>query len=117
MSTSEWRRKNPEKLREYRRNWYHRNSKKAIEKVAERKRSVKEWFRSYKEKLTCHCGESFWACLDFHHLDPKQKVKSLSLAVSYGWSIERLKTEIDKCGVLCANCHRKETFGYDKFDV
>lgn len=41
--------------------------------------------------------------LEFHHRDPKEKDPNWSR----GWRLERLKIELDKCDILCANCHRE----------
>lgn len=41
---------------------------------------------------------------DFHHLDPSTKDVNPSKALT--WSAERAKEELDKCVMLCANCHR-----------
>ena len=50
------------------------------------------------------CGYDKHICsLDFHHKDPTQKSKNFSS--KQGWSWERLKEEIDKCELLCKNCH------------
>lgn len=40
---------------------------------------------------------------DFHHLDPRQKDFSVSNSRK---SFEKIKTELDKCVLVCANCHR-----------
>lgn len=42
---------------------------------------------------------------DFHHKDPTQKDFAISQTSK---SLEKLKSELDKCIVLCANCHRRE---------
>lgn len=42
--------------------------------------------------------------LDFHHLDPTEKDKNVGDLMSF--STQKLKEEIRKCVVLCANCHR-----------
>ena len=46
------------------------------------------------------------ASLDFHHEDPTKKEYGIS---SNGSTIswEKLKIELDKCILLCANCHRE----------
>lgn len=46
------------------------------------------------------------AALDFHHLDPNKKDKDYSNFK--GNFSEKLKEELDKCVLLCANCHREE---------
>jgi hypothetical protein len=38
---------------------------------------------------------------------------NISVAVCYGWSIARVFEEIEKCEVLCANCHFKEHWNKD----
>jgi hypothetical protein len=42
---------------------------------------------------------------DFHHKD--QNEKDFTISQRRGWSFERLKVELDKCVLLCANCHRR----------
>lgn len=41
---------------------------------------------------------------DFHHLDPSVKEKDPGMLMHCSW--ERLQKELDKCVLLCANCHR-----------
>jgi hypothetical protein len=45
--------------------------------------------------------------LEFHHKDPEQKDFGLSDSFRSG-SLEKVKPELDKCVLLCANCHREE---------
>ncbi len=72
-----------------------------------RKRNV-DWYKNYKGNLSCEtCGESHIACLDFHHQNENNKVLEVSLMVRSAYSIEKIKEEIDKCTILCSNCHRK----------
>lgn len=60
----------------------------------------------YKREHPCvKCGESEVCCLDFHHPDPKEK--ELTVAKSYNLSFDKLKLEIQKCIVVCRNCHAK----------
>ncbi len=56
--------------------------------------------------LDCHLrlADSHYAVFEFHHLDPQQKDvdwSKLRLA-----SNARLRAELEKCVLLCANCHR-----------
>ena len=109
MATKEWKQRNQEKLREYRRRWYAANRQSAALAVKQRKREIKSWLNQYKATLKCsRCPESHPACLEFHHREPSEKDINLAWAVSWGWSVERILREIDKCVVLCANCHRKQ---------
>lgn len=40
---------------------------------------------------------------DFHHIDPKTKAFEISDNPTRAW--EKTKIELDKCVLLCANCH------------
>ena len=51
------------------------------------------------------CGESHPATLDFHHRNPEEKELDLGSAnCTRSWDI--ICAELDKCDLLCANCHR-----------
>ena len=43
--------------------------------------------------------------LDFDHLHPQEKLFSISRMVNRCFSESKLRREIDKCQLLCANCH------------
>lgn len=43
------------------------------------------------------------AIFDFHHLDPSQKEISIGKRLL---SFNSIKSELDKCVLLCSNCHR-----------
>lgn len=59
-----------------------------------------------KLKKGCEiCGFNKWPeCLDFDHKNPKKKLFNISQKLM--WSMKNLQKEINKCRVLCANCHR-----------
>ena len=52
------------------------------------------------------CGENKFYILDFHHKNPNEKDFDVCDGVTLS-SIEKIKTEIEKCVVLCSNCHRE----------
>ncbi len=54
------------------------------------------------------CGINHPAVLDFHHVNPEEKFKDISILKWSGCSDEIFLKEIKKCEVLCANCHRIE---------
>lgn len=108
MPSGEWSRRNPEKVKATRKRWYDSNKGKVKEKTAARARRIAAWILEYKSSLSCEkCGESHVAAIDFHHRDPSEKVTEITDCPSRGWGIKRILTEISKCAVLCANCHRK----------
>ena len=97
----EWR-----ELSSYQR-YYYKNRKSEISRTQKRTRELKTWFKDYKKSLECEkCGEDHPACLDFHHKEEKDF--SISEMISRNnFSRQRIKEEIEKCSVVCANCHRK----------
>ena len=62
------------------------------------------------------CGENHPAALSFHHRDPKQKEFDVSRKIQSTAKWEIIKTEVDKCDLLCENCHRKLHFDQDRYD-
>lgn len=66
----------------------------------------KEQVIEYKSGLRCKkCGENRFYLLDFHHLDPSQK--DYTISHNSRIKFENLMKEIDKCILLCSNCHRE----------
>lgn len=63
------------------------------------------------------CGyNKSWRALSFHHLDSKIKDFGLSLNMFWSQSAETIKKEVDKCELLCLNCHA-ELGRETKFDI
>lgn len=77
------------------------------DKLKENKRKRRTIIRDLIKQLkSCGClicGETDACCLDFHHL----RDKSFSICENPDISKSLLMKEIEKCIVLCANCHRK----------
>ena len=85
---------------------YLKNKQAYLDNVNKNRNALKEWFKDYKSTLSCEiCGEDRTPCLDFHHVDSTTKEKAIAEAVHNNWSIKKLKEEIDKCMVVCRNCH------------
>lgn len=62
----------------------------------------------YLEGKVCEqCGFSDIRALEFDHLTPGTKKNGVSALMSFGWST--VLKEIQKCRILCANCHRIHT--------
>ena len=86
---------------------YLNNKNKYTESRKLNREKHKIWLADYKKTLSCEtCGENHPACLDFHHIDPSLKEDSIN-RIKQRYSLEYLKKEIEKCKVLCSNCHRK----------
>lgn len=56
------------------------------------------------------------AALDFHHLNPEEKEFQIDMRKLSNTSIDKLQKEINKCVLLCANCHR-ETHNKEYFNM
>ena len=54
--------------------------------------------------LDCGFVTSYAVVYDFHHRDPAKK--DFGIASCRGRSFESLKSELEKCDLLCSNCHR-----------
>jgi hypothetical protein len=72
---------------------------------------------SYKIGLKCQiCGEDHPATIVFHHRDPTKKKWPIARGIADGYSKEIILEEMDKCDVLCANCHHKLHWGVSVYD-
>lgn len=85
------------------------NSPKRIKSVSG-SQAVISWRKRKKIELVEYKGGKCNICgysrsvraLEFHHIDPSEKDFTIS---GKSWSFERLKSEVDKCVLVCANCH------------
>jgi len=108
-----WKLKNPEKLLEYKRRWYLKyhaqNLLKAKNRTLRRKSKQREWIRNLKEKTPCADCKNYYpgVCMDFDHLPGKGKTENVGRMP--GKPDELIQQEIDKCEIVCANCHRIRT--------
>lgn len=79
--------------------------------------------KNLKKMAILYCGGSCKKCkykkcisaLEFHHLDPSKKVFNLGKN-GHTRSWDRIKKELDKCVLLCSNCHREEHATLDNLD-
>jgi len=85
------------------------------EKINERSKNAnklrcarnREFIFEYLSKNHCvNCKENNILVLEFNHLDIDKKIANISKMVHAGKSLKSIKDEINKCEVLCANCHR-----------
>ncbi|WP_114578875.1 homing endonuclease associated repeat-containing protein [Saliphagus sp. LR7] len=86
--------------------WYYKNQEERIERKDRRRAEIRRWLYQYKDQnCKCtRCDEDRPLCLDFHH--PNEKERSVATMVVNGHSKESIREEIERCVVLCANCHR-----------
>jgi hypothetical protein len=79
-------------------------------KTIERGMGNKNRYLDYKGGKCEHCGyEKCQDALEFHHIEPSHKDPSFK-SIRY-WGFEKAKPELDKCLLLCSNCHREKHAG------
>jgi hypothetical protein len=78
-----------------------------IKAVTKRRRKVKAMSIEYKGGKCQNCGyKKCQGALELHHLDISKKSFGIG-DKGYTRSWEKVKAELDKCILLCANCHRE----------
>lgn len=95
-------------------NHYNRNRryylKKAQKRNLELRFKIAQYLKEYLSKRPCiDCGESDITVLEFDHRDKSKKFKAVSSLIRYGYPINVIRKEMDKCDIRCANCHRRKT--------
>src|SRR5512134_2078793 len=78
-----------------------------IEAVSKRREVVRSRALQYKGERCQRCGyDRCMDALEFHHLTSSKKDFGIS-SKGYTRSWDRIRAELDKCMLLCANCHRE----------
>ncbi len=98
------------------RKYYHENREKQLGLAKERKQRYikerKEFLDKIKNKPCFDCGKKYptWV-MDFDHRNEQEKIASISfLAFRKLVNFDKIKEEIEKCDLVCANCHRGRTY-------
>lgn len=71
---------------------------------------IRKFVKTYKENNPCHDCFQYYpsVCMEFDHLgDKKFNVSNFKKVTS---SIIEVMKEMDKCDLVCANCHRIRTY-------
>jgi len=103
--------KDIQKRREAEKRYYYKNLDLYKNKNINRKKMLLEFVNSLKDKPCMDCGGTYPTfVMDFDHRDRKQKVSTISRVIRDMWSKERILSEIKKCDLVCANCHRIRTY-------
>lgn len=86
-----------------------RRKQKITNKHNRRLQEGRELIKEHLAKGCMDCNEKDPIVLEFDHIDPASKEADISKLLGSHKSIERLRREIAKCEVVCANCHRRRT--------
>lgn len=100
-----------EHKRAYDRLYYHKHVKPLGRKPVTQRERYNRNRKFVTDYLACHscsdCSEMDIVVLEFDHL--RDKKSNISDLVKNNSSLQRLQEEMDKCEVVCANCHRRRT--------
>lgn len=94
------------------RNYTRRNNKdqqkRDVIKAQKQRKDRQDFINSFKASGCSVCGyKKCLYALTFHHIDPASKIDTVANMACNSSSFEKIKTEIDKCIVLCQNCHHE----------
>lgn len=91
----------------YRKKHYQENRQKYIDKARRNSKTYAEEFYQWLSDKSCFdCGNSDIRVLEFDHLENKEFALSAKIG---GRKLESLMDEINKCDIVCSNCHKIRT--------
>lgn len=98
---------------DYYREWYHKNKhrirNKKNESATKARRIMRQFVFDYLKTHPCvECKENDPVVLEFDHIRGN-KIDSVSNLVRKGCARKTIIKEINKCQILCANCHKRKT--------
>lgn len=109
---------NAEKIRKRAKEHYWANRDKKLAQVSKYQFDRKVKATAILGGKCFKCPETHPAALQFHHKDPATKVlnlssKTLAMPKKFPWNV--IEMEIEKCELLCANCHAKYHTMWDQW--
>lgn len=110
----EWRRRNPDKVRAKRLQYRSKPEARIKERDAareRRQRSLVRFLVDLRKAAPCvDCGQRYPALvMEFDHRDAESKTADVAVLVHKRANPSTTFTEIAKCDLVCANCHRLRT--------
>lgn len=90
--------------------WHYKHREASAAKSRRWRAHLRQWVRAEKAASDgcVRCGESDVACLDFHHPDGVEKDLAVNEMVLMSRAKDAIRVEIERCELLCANCHWRE---------
>ncbi len=96
--------------------WTKANMPYVLSRNTARRKTTKLELIALKGGKCVRCGyDEHPAALDFDHIDPAGKSRQISYLINDGVKREVLLAELEKCQLLCANCHRIKTHDPSSF--
>ena len=99
------------KRRESERRYYLKNKTLYKNKNERRKKDLMEFVISLKQGPCVDCGVKYpHYVMDFDHISGT-KIENINRMIHiHSYSKNKILEEINKCDLVCSNCHRKRTF-------
>lgn len=99
-----------ERAKAARRRHYEKNKEAYIARTRQRERELLEYVRTIKDQPCMDCGVRYnpWI-MEFDHREPSEKIANINTIIASG-NKKKLLEELEKCDVVCANCHRERTY-------
>lgn len=90
--------------------YYQENKDAFKERAKSLEKELVLFVRELKNNPCMDCGNTYhFSAMDFDHRGEDEKIDSVSRLTSYG-SKKKILAEIEKCDLVCSNCHRVRTW-------
>lgn len=94
--------------------YYHLNHERQLKLATIRKSRAykikRDFINKIKDRPCADCKKIYPSfVMDFDHNGLEGKLNNIATIVAKNWSLEKIKEEIRKCDVVCANCHKLRT--------
>lgn len=101
-----------EKRRACHKRYYVKNKLLYKQKNSRRRKELIDFVISLKQKPCMDCGIQYPPyVMDFDHRDRSTKLTTINRMINFhSYSKEKIVEEIEKCDLVCANCHRIRTY-------
>ena len=77
-----------------------------VDAVKKRRHKIKEKAVGYKGGKCVKCGyKKYIGALEFHHIEDNKEFGIGQKGYSKSWKV--IKKELDKCILVCSNCHKE----------
>jgi hypothetical protein len=95
--------------KKFTRSHYRRNKRQYLDRNMRAKKERREYLRQVKSRPCADCGVQYpYYVMDFDHREGEEKIFELNRVVYV--TMRAVKREIEKCDVVCSNCHRERTY-------
>lgn len=95
-----------EKERHLRKDYHERNRDERNAQSRNWRQKAREKIQKYRaDKGCCVCGIKDHRVLEFHHPNGRAKDDPCIGRIATWWNWERVLKEMEKCAVICRNCH------------